>query len=263
MPETTTTVPENQGASPGETTAPDFDEDSLVRETIEAGRGDRDEPGIRDQWLSDEHLGEDSVFDSRKPVSAEVGRRLERYGLECEGCDHETAVRAVNAYVRETKKLARAEKEAREWWDSLARRVFAALVVAALSCAAVYRRELGLEFLLENNANKRSSAPADPRALRARRQKAADAAAQRQQSQQQQRQQHNPTWLDNEKGEVWSTKQEKQFQTALREFSGVPKKERYKLIAAKVHGKSRIECLTHHRMQELLAKHNNSNGKEE
>ena len=60
--------------------------------------------------------------------------------------------------------------------------------------------------------------------------------------------------LQNEQKEVWTPKQEKQFQKALREFSGVPKKERYKLIAEKVQGKSRIECLTHHRMQELLAK---------
>jgi hypothetical protein len=66
-----------------------------------------------------------------------------------------------------------------------------------------------------------------------------------------QRQAAAPTWRDNEENEIWKTKQEKQFQKALREFGGVGKKERYVLIAAEVDGKSRIECLTHHRLQQF------------
>ena len=237
----------------------DFDEDEIVRETIAAGRGDREEQGIRDQWASDEHL--QRQFDSRKPISAEVGRLLEAYQLSCEGCDHERAVRKVNAYVRETKRRLKEEGEARARRDSWARRIFGALVVIGVSTACVYRKELGLEFLFRNG-NRGSNKPEggmslDRAELLRRRQHAADAASQRREREQKEQQKHQPTWLDNERKEVWTAKQEKQFQKALKEFSGVRKNERYKLIAEKVQGKSRIECLTHHRMQELLAKHPN------
>mmetsp|Transcript_19326 Transcript_19326/g.48107 ORF Transcript_19326/g.48107 Transcript_19326/m.48107 type:complete len:272 (+) Transcript_19326:1058-1873(+) len=227
----------------------EFDEDELVQETIAAGRGERDEQGIRDQWLSDEHIG--SKIDTRRPISPEVSRLLEAYRLTCEGCDHKQAVKKVNAYVKETKRIAKEEKVAQERRDALARKLFGALVVAALSAAYLYREKLGLEFLLQNGNAMPSEGMGEAQAAnirRLRRQQAADAAATRQQSLE------APTWLQNEQKEMWTPKQEKQFQKALREFSGVPKKERYKLIAEKVNGKSRIECLTHHRMLELLAK---------
>jgi len=233
-----------------EVATPDgFDEDELVKETIAAGRGDRDDQGVRDQWESDEHLN--SSFDSRKPISPEVSRLLDAYRLTCEGCDHSQAVKKVNAYVKETKRIAREEKEAQERRDALARKLFFALVVIVLSTAYLYREQLGLEFLLNNGktaTNETMSEAQMANIRRLRRQQVADAASKRQQSQE------APSWLENEKKEIWTPKQEKQFQKALREFSGVPKKERYKLIAEKVNGKSRIECLTHHRMQELLAK---------
>jgi hypothetical protein len=233
-----------------------FDEDELVQETIAAGRGHRDEQGVRDQWLSDEHLGKEGVgvFDSRKPISEDVKRLLTAYRLKCEGCDHKEAVKKVNAYNRETKRLAREEKKARERKDSWARKIFSALLVASLSAAYVHRKKLGLEFLLNNGKKNDDDLRGFTEAqkaniLKLRREQAADAASKRQQGEA-----SPPSWIENEKKEVWTRKQEKQFQKALNEFFGVPKKERYKLIAEKVDGKSRIECLTHHRMQELLAK---------
>jgi len=242
---------ETTEASESTETESSFDEDEL-------GRGDRDEQGIRDQWLSDEHLGKDGlgVFDSRKPISEDVKRLLKAYRLDCEGCDHKEAVKKVNAYNRETKRLAREEKKARERKDSWARKIFSALVVAGLTAAYVHRKKLGLEFLLNNGKNKDDDLRGFTEAqkaniLRLRREQAADAASKRQQAEA-----PPPTWLENEKKEVWTKKQEKQFQKALNEFFGVPKKERYKLIAEKVDGKSRIECLTHHRMQDLLSKQN-------
>lgn len=229
----------------------EFDEDELVKETIAAGRGDRDERGVRDQWLSDEHIG--TAFDSRRPISPEVSRLLEAYRLTCEGCDHNQAVKKVNAYIQETKRIAREEQETRERRDAMARKLFGSLVVILLAAAYLYREQLGLEFLLNNGkttttTNEGMSEAQMANIRRLRRQQAADAASKRKLSQE------APSWLENEKKEVWTPKQEKQFQKALREFSAIPKKERYKLIAEKVNGKSRIECLTHHRMQELVAK---------
>ena len=63
-----------------------------------------------------------------------------------------------------------------------------------------------------------------------------------------------PSWRDNEEREVWTAKQEKQFEKAMISFGGVPPKARYHLIADKVDGKSRLECLMHHKLQQLIAK---------
>ena len=237
----------------GRSTNDEF-EDELVQETINAGRGGRDEQGIRDQWLSDEHLGEESTYDSRKPISAKVQRLLQAYKLDCTGCDHNQAVRKVNNFL----KRQADEQRKREQRDSWARKLFAALLVVGASYAYVNRKRLGLEFLLGNGrGNDNDDLQGFTEAqraniLRLRREQAATAATKRQQQEEQAR--AAPSWLENEQKEVWTSKQEKQFQKALQEFSGVPKKERYKLIAEKVNGKSRIECLTHHRMQELLEK---------
>ena len=89
--------------------------DEIAKETIEAGRGHRDERGVRDQWESDEHLTSESIskFDTRKgrPISNDVKRLLKQYRLECNDCDHNDAVQKVNKYVRETKRLTKLEKE--------------------------------------------------------------------------------------------------------------------------------------------------------
>jgi len=240
--------------SGSESESESFDEDVLVQETIKAGRGDRDEWGVRDQWESDEHLND--RFDSRKPISGDVLRLLKAYRLECEGCDHHQAVRTVNAYVKETKRVVEAGRVARERRDAWARRIFGTLALVLVSFAYVFKNELskflGLDAAAGGDFDGFSSAQR-AELVRMRREQAARAATQRQQ-QRPPPEATTPTWLDNEQKEIWNPKQEKQFQIALREFSGVPKKDRYRLIAEKVQGKSRIECLTHHKMQELLKK---------
>jgi hypothetical protein len=233
-----------------------FDEELLVQETIAAGRGHRDEQGVRDQWLSDDHLGKEGVgiFDARKPISEDAQRLLTRYRLNCPGCDHNEAVKKVNAYVKEAKRLAQEERESRKRQDSWTQKLVSVLLCIGVSAAYVHRKKMGLEFLLNNGKNKDDGLHGCTEAqkaniLKLRQQQADDLMSKRQQAQA-----PPPTWLENEKKEVWTKKQEKQFQKALNEFFGVPKKERYKLISEKVDGKSRIECLTHHRMQDLFAK---------
>jgi hypothetical protein len=226
----------------GEIERTDDLEDQVLQETINAGRGHRDDQGKRDQWNSKEHLGAATKFDSRRPISPDVNRLLKMYRLECSGCDHSEAVSLVNDYVRTTKLEARQQQQKEEW-------ISRGLVLAGLvMCAAIVRfvvlQEQSKAGPLDNvslDDKKRS----EIQQLRLR-QNIANAAVQRNGN-------GNaappPTWRDNEQMEVWTTKQEKQYQKALREFGGVGKKERYVLIAAKVDGKSRIECLTHHRLQ--------------
>ena len=176
-----------QEAAIGDATS--FDEDELVKEIIAAGRGDRDERGVRDQWDSDEHLGKESTFDSRRPMSDEVKRLLKAYRLTCEGCDHNQAVRKVNNYIQEAKRIAKEEQEARERRDAIARTIFGLFVVAVLSAAYIYQKELGLDVLLSNGKTKGSSdefsgftEAQKANIMRLRRQHAADAATKRQQA---------------------------------------------------------------------------------
>ena len=61
-----------------------------------------------------------------------------------------------------------------------------------------------------------------------------------------------PSWQEQEAKEVWTSKQIKQFDNALIAFGGVPPKARYGLIADKVDGKTRNECLLHHKYIEWL-----------
>ena len=212
-------------------------EDQAAKEAINAGRGHRDDEGKRDQWDSKEHLGEATKFDSRRPISPDVNRLLKMYRIECSGCDHSEAVSLVNDYVRTTK-LEAQQQARREWWISRG------LVLVTLAVCAGIVRFVALQ--------KKNSGPSDfslddkkrSEIQQSRlREHMANAAVQRNTA--------APTWRDNEEMEIWTTKQEKKFQKALREFGGVAKKERYVLIAAKVDGKSRIECLTHHRLQQF------------
>ena len=199
-------------------------------------------------------------------------RLLKQYRLDCIDCDHNEAVQKVNNYVRETKRLTKLEKERQEKYDIWSHRIFTAIIIIGLSLSYIYQKEILTTLLGDDyetrirrmvtsgiggggNGNGDLSGFTEVQRteiMRLRRQHASDAATKRQQLETNTAVQ--PTWLDNEKKEIWTPKQEKQFQKALREFSGVPKKERYKLIAEKVDDKSRIECLTHHRMIELLEK---------
>lgn len=210
-----------------------------MKEAINAGRGHRDEEGKRDQWNSKEHLGEESKFDSRRPISLDVQRLLKTYRLECSGCDHSEAVSLINDYIRTTK-LELQQQARKDWWIDRGLKLAALLV-----CAVIVR------FVLIQGETSESSASSlddkklsEIQQLRQHQQIINAAAVQRNAP-------APPTWRDNEEKEIWTTKQEKQFQKALREFGGVGKKERYVLIAAQIDGKSRIECLTHHRLQQF------------
>jgi len=241
----------------------DLLEVEIVKEAIEAGRGHRDEIGVRDQWESSEHLNEGSKFDSRKPISKDVKRLLQLYRLECKNCDHREALRKVNKFVRETKRITKLEEQRRNKNDRWTHRFFVTSIVIGLSFAYVYRTkissiidkissELGSEGGGGDNDLSGFTEAQRLEIMRLRRQHTANAAIKRQQ--QETAAAIAPTWFENEKKEIWTPKQEKQFLKALKEYSGIPKKERYKLISDKVDNKSRIECLTHHRMQELIKK---------
>lgn len=239
----------------------DLLEDEIVKEAIEVGRGHRDEIGVRDQWESSDHLREGSKFDSRKrPISNDVKRLLQLYRLECKNCDHREAVHKVNQYVRETKRITKLEEQRREQHDRWTRRIFVTSIVIGLSFAYFYRKKLlsiidNISSEIGGGGDNDLSGFTEAQRLeimRLRRQHTANAALMRQQ--QETAAAIAPTWFENEKKEIWTLKQEKQFQKAAKEYSGIPKKERYKLISDKVDNKSRIECLTHHRMQELIKK---------
>ena len=60
-----------------------------------------------------------------------------------------------------------------------------------------------------------------------------------------------PTWREQEEEQIWTEKKEKQFAVALRAFKGVPPQVRYNLIAEKVDGKTKYECLMHHKLLAL------------
>eukprot|EP00978_Attheya_sp_CCMP212_P029261 scaffold103442_cov52-Attheya_sp.AAC.6 len=216
----------------------DLEDEKIVKEAINAGRGHRDEEGTRDQWNSKEHLGEESKFDSRRPISPDVKRLLKTYRLECSGCDHSKAVSLINNYVRTTK-LEAQQQARKDWWIDRGLMLAALLVVCAGIARFVVLQKENSGLSVSSLDDKKRS---EIQQLRQRHQ-IASAAVQRKAA--------APTWRDNEEKEIWTTKQEKQFQKALREFGGVGKKERYVLIAAEVDGKSRIECLTHHRLQQF------------
>jgi len=209
-------------------------EDEIVREAIEAGRGHRDSPGTRDQWDSqEEHIGQRSSYDiHHRPPSPKVERLLNLYRLACDDCSHDEATSKINAYVVRTKEEVRQleKKEKKKWWNIMGM-VVGAVVTLAFTVWSTLQSETARRVVVPVSPIPPAPVTVVQQPLRA-----------------------PPTWIDNEKKEIWSDKQEKQFKKALREFGGVNKKERYVLIAAQVLGKSRIECLTHHRIQQLMDK---------
>ncbi|CAB9519557.1 expressed unknown protein [Seminavis robusta] len=231
------------------------EDEQLLRETIAAGRGHRDEQGVRDQWASSEHLKD--KFDSRrKPVSPRVRALLESYRLECKGCDESEAVAKINAFVKETKQQVEDQAKRQRWLERAAM-----LVTVVVLGGLAYQYSIGA-FDAGGGSSGYSigGRPSDwmgqARRLQIeeQRQRAAKkeeeaakilAAAQAKEA---------PTWRENEEKEVWTAKQERQFAKALVSFGGVPPKGRYTLIANKVDDKSRQECLMHHKLLQLIAK---------
>ena len=110
----------------------DEERDALERETLAetlaAGRGDREEQGVRDQWLEGSGVG--SRDDIKRPISKRVLNSLRQHGLTCAGCTNEEATKVVNAFVRSEKKRIAAEVAAEE----RRRRVLAFLVPLIGAC---------------------------------------------------------------------------------------------------------------------------------
>lgn len=229
-------------------------EDEAFRETIDEGRGERDIRGVREEWESSQHVGKNSKTDTRRPISSKVKRLLENYGLECNGCDHNEATSVINNFVRNTKEEAKIEAERRARNERYFSFVVSGLAFFGVVSYLIFRFR---PFKEADNAasssvgnHLRSSiqsiqekAAAEERFKRA---KAADARADARQA--------KSSWLELEEKALWTARQEKQFTKALNEFSGIRPKERYQLIAGRVHDKSRLECLMHHKLQQLKAK---------
>lgn len=236
------------------------EDDRLVQETIEAGRGHRDEKGERDQWGSTEHLK--ARFDSRRPISTKVKALMDRYQIDCKDCDHAEAVAKVNAFLKDAKEEDARRERRQLWWS----RALNALTILVLVCAAVaftHKEELQamIDAKLDEKYGGADSTPlseARRQEIEKQRQNAALAAEARAKEA---AEKEAPNWREREEKEVWTSKQEKQFTKALASFGGVPAKARYTLIADKVEGKTRNECLMHHKL--LQAREKEAEGKED
>lgn len=227
----------------------EFDEDELLRETIEAGRGHRDGVGERDQWSSKDHLREASKFNTREgqPISAKIKGLLQTYRLECDGCTQAEAVAKINAFVLETKQQAERQARNQTWLERSAKVVTVMALVAAAFLYHAKMKESGRDgnSLGGGGGPRRLEIEEQRRRAIKREEEAQKALLSAKEA---------PSWRENEEKEVWTAKQEKQFAKALISFGGVPAKGRYHLIADKVDGKTRQECLMHHKLQQLIAK---------
>jgi len=226
----------------------------VLKETIAAGRGHRDEPGIRDQWDSTEHLRQ--KIDTRKPVTPKVKALLKRYGLDCESCDEKEAVAKINDFVKETKRQAEEEAKRQTWLERAAAVVTIIVLggVAYLHSQGAFAPGGGIinGYVIGGASNNGMSQgrrleieEQRRRAAKKEEEEAKLLAAQAKEA---------PSWRENEEKEIWTPKQEKQFAQALVSFGGVPPKARYTLIADKVDDKNRQECLMHHKLLQLIAK---------
>ena len=216
------------------------EEQRLLYETIAAGRGERDAVGVRDEWSSTVHLG--AKYDVyKKPMSANVRELLDHYRLECHNCHHHQAVAKINAFVRRQKQQG--------WW------VAVAAVLVTVGLAYYYKRKFDASGGTNNNGTATTAAVImEKQRRRAAAQVEESSSSSQTAVRHQKAKEAPPTWRDNEEKEVWTPKQEKQFAKALVSFGAIPAKARYILIADKVDGKSRQECLMHHKLLQAIAK---------
>jgi len=237
------------GKVPAATNDPDDLEVQVLQETLAAGRGHRDKQGVRDQWDSKAHLNE--KFDVyKKPISQKVRTLLKSYRLDCKGCDEQEAVAKINAFVKETKQQAEQQARRQLW---LERAAALATILILGGTAYLYANGM-LESVGKNGFSLGSggaSGMASGRRLEIEEQRRR-AAKRKEEATLQVKE--PPNWRENEEMEVWTPKQEKQFAKALVAFGGVPPKGRYTLIADKVDGKTRQECLMHHKLLQLIEK---------
>jgi hypothetical protein len=240
-------------------------EDEVMHETIATGRGHRDEAGQRDEWSSKDHLVESiRRVDTRKgqPVSSRVKQKLQLYRLDCHGCDNHQAVAKINAFILDTQREAKQQAHRQSILSAVVTLLLGVAVCAVVyfftycydisptnisKVVAAYMYTWGGNNGEANNANRR---------LQIEEQRRRAAAAQQQGDLPHQRANacHAPTWVDNERMEVWSPKQEKQFASAVMIYGRMSLKTRYHLIAENVDEKTKQECLMHHKLQQLIAK---------
>jgi len=215
-------------------------EDEVLREAIAAGRGDRDEQGVRDQWESRSGIG--GREDIRKPISRKVRDMMRDNGLECEGCDNAEAVTMVNEFIKaEQERIAAEERNAQ-----LVKALFpvvGVLVGAVVVLGSIYLGlaiggagggDDGLDDAIKTEIARKQTYAEAMAAARGEVPKAA------------------PTWRDNEEKEEWTPRQEKQFAKALGPLLGLPPKERWPLVADQVDGKDKKECASHYKLQQIL-----------
>ena len=235
----TTRISETRISTSNEKEGQQDDEDALlVQETIRVSRGSRDERGERDQWASTEHLND--KFDSRKPISRQVTALLKRYGLECQDCDHNQAVAKINVFVQQAREEEEKRRERQSIWTSrLINGSFAILLGVVVYFKAEIQVLLQGTIIQGGNRGAIESARRRNQMERQRKRAAEERAIAKA---------IPANWREEEEKKVWSSKQETQFARALKAFGGLPSKTRYALIAEKVEGKSRIECLLHHNL---------------
>ena len=237
-------------------------EDEVMQETILAGRGHRDEVGERDQWSSTEHLRESSRFDTQQgqAIPLKVQRKLERYRLQCDGCDHKEAVAKINAFVLDVKQEAQRAKKRQEQLRKF-KSMIAVPLMSVIMCAILYwvQSKIGFGFIFggllsNNNTNAQVMDMEQKRAQIEEKRRRAEAKEAEEMLKLQIQRDNAPTWVDREMLEVWTPKQEKQFANSLRMYGGMAPKARYRLISENVEEKTKQECLMHHKLQQLIAK---------
>uniref|UniRef100_A0A7S1FNH1 Myb-like domain-containing protein n=2 Tax=Corethron hystrix TaxID=216773 RepID=A0A7S1FNH1_9STRA len=178
----------------------------------------------------------------RKHMSVKTKRILRNYRLECDGCSQNEATEKINAFVLETKRRAKYQK----WFGRIVNLIFCvgAVIIFTLIFMNEKKRSGGTFGSADRVDDQLRSGIEDQRRKAALMEKAAE-----------ERFRAAPTWRDIEEKEVWIPKQEKQFEKALIQYGGITSsKERYDLIASRVDGKSRQECLMHHKLQQAIAK---------
>jgi len=225
----------------------DEERDALERETLAetlaAGRGDREEQGVRDQWLEGSGVG--SRDDMKRPISKRVLNSLRQHGLTCAGCTNEEATKVVNAFVRSEKKRIAAEVAAEE----RRRRVLAFLVPLIGACVLGAFAYLAISSVTEQDDADFSRLDDEVRAAIRESQTYAEAMAEARAAPPEKA---APTWRDREELEEWTDRQEKQFRKALGPLLGLAPKERWRLVADQVDGKTKQECAAHYKLQQIL-----------
>ncbi|KAJ1458711.1 hypothetical protein M885DRAFT_586072 [Pelagophyceae sp. CCMP2097] len=215
-------------------------QDEAMRDVLAAGRGERDDQGVRDQWVSGAGIGSKTDTKFRAP-SKRISEFLRDNMIECPfPCDHRSAVQLVQEYV-ETKKRNNEREALREKWVPTSKQILAGLAsMLAISTALTLYLITG-----SSGSDRRGDSARDASSPLEKRYPGADLAPRIELRK-------PPTWRETEEKEVWTLKQLKQFETAVTNYLGVPPKERWPLVAARVDDKTFRECAQHFKLREAV-----------